>query len=292
MSSTEIDKLKAGMIYATIPASVLGTTADVKVHYVEAGSPSAPPMMLVHGFATGWFMWKQVMPELAKDYHVFAIDLPGFGFSDKPKDFPYEPDGYGKTLMNFMDQKGIQKAILVGNSMGGSLSLWLAMYHPERVSRLVLVDAGGYPMKLPVMLWIATISWIRPIAKPLFGKWVIKLMLKYIFSDDSKVTPELVEEYGQPFETENAKDVLFWMFKRNDISNFGELTKNIPNIKVPTLVIWGENDRVIPIEHAHNFNRDIKDSEMVIIPQCSHCPQVDKPAEFLRAITTFLMKNP
>lgn len=292
LSRRDLDKLASGLTYVTIPASVFRTAQDVKVHYVEAGDAGAPPIILIHGFASSTFTWKKIMPELAKSYHVFAIDVPGFGFSDKPEDFPYGVEGYGKTVFNFMDQKKIEKAIFVGNSMGGSISLWIAIHHPERITCLILLDAAGYPMKTPGMISLASNRMLKPISKPLFGKAMLKMALKQVYYDDALVTPELIEEYGRPFKTANAKDVPFWLFRNFSVEHEAEDTRKIPTIKIPTLIIWGENDAWIPPEHAKLFHRDIQGSKMIMLPQCGHVPQEEKPEVVLEAILEFLRKNP
>jgi pimeloyl-ACP methyl ester carboxylesterase len=280
------------LTYVTIPASVFRTAQGVKVHYVEAGDAGAPPIILIHGFASSTFTWKKIMPELAKSYHVFAIDVPGFGFSDKPEDFPYGGEGYGKTVLNFMDQKKIEKAIFVGNSMGGYISLWIAIHHPERITRLVLIDALGYPKESPGLIALASKGWLQPISKPFIGKPMLKMALKQVYYNDALVTPELVEEYGRPFKTPNAKAVPFWLFKNLSMEHVTEDAGKIPTIKIPTLIIWGENDAWIPPEHAKLFHRDIQGSKMIMLPQCGHVPQEEKPEVVLEAILEFLRKNP
>jgi len=201
-------------------------------------------------------------------------------------------EGYGKTVLNFMDQKKIEKAVLVGNSMGGSISLWIAIYHPERITRLILVDAAGYPMKSPGLVSLASKRWLKPLSIPLFGKAMIKMALKQVYYNDSMVTPELVEEYGRPFKTPHAKDVPFWLFRNFNVRNETEDVKKITTITMPTLIIWGENDAWIPLEHARYFHRDIKGSDLVIIPQCGHVPQEEHPDVVIKAILDFLEKNP
>lgn len=291
LSRRDISQLAAGLTYVTIPAAVAHTAADVRLHYVEAGNAIAPAIILIHGFAASSSTWKQIMPELAKSYHVFAIDMIGFGFSDKPADFSYDRQGYGETVLNFMEQKKIEKAIVVGNSMGGALSLWIAIHHPERVTRLILIDTFGYPEKPSGMLSMLH-PWLKPFAHLLFGKAVVRKTLKQVYYDDSRITPELVEEYGRPFKTPHAKDVPFWLSENLNAREDAEEFKKLPTIKIPTLILWGENDEFIAPEHAKSFHHDIQGSELVMIPQCGHIPQEEKPEVVLRAILDFLKRNP
>jgi len=288
LSRKEIERLSTGMNFVTIPASVPGTSKDVKVHYIEAGDPGAPAMILIHGFASSTLTWKDCVPELAKYYHVYAIDMPGFGYSDKFRDFPYGPEGYGKVVVEFMDLKGIDKAVVGGNSMGGGVSAWLAMNRPERLTHLVLIDAAGYPMETPGLVSLAQKQWLKPIIKPFYGKFIVGMGLKQVYYDDSKVTPEWIELYGRPFKTANGKDVPFWVFEKLGEEDWEAQSVKIPTIKIPTLIIWGENDTWIPLEHAHMFNRDIEGSKLVIIPECGHVPEEEKPDVVVAAILEFL----
>jgi len=284
-----VEAYAAKLTYVTVPASVLGTAEDVKVHYEEAGDTGAPVIILIHGFSSSTVTWKDCIPELSKQYHVFALDMPGWGFSDKPKDFPYRPAGYAKTVLYFMDKKGIDKATLCGNSMGGEISLWVTITAPDKVSRLILVDSGGYPLKTPSALKILNVPGVRPLSKPFLGKGYLRMGLKQVYYDDSKVTPELVELYDRPYRTAHAKDVPFWIFQREKSLN--ELgSQKISGIKVPTLIIWGENDPWIPIEDANRFHKDISGSTLVVIPKCGHVPEEEKPAEVVKAILDFMGK--
>jgi len=288
LSRKQIESMASSLSYVTVPASVVGTAKDVKVHYEEAGAAGAPVMILIHGFTSSTITWKECLPALSKHYHVFALDMPGWGFSDKPADFPYGLDGYPKVVINFMDQKGIDKAILGGNSMGGGVSLYTTINNPERVTHLILIDAAGYPMNGPKLVRWTTKSWMRPFAKPFFGKWILRMGLKQVYYDDKKVTPELVELYGRPFMMKNGKDVPFWFFQNFSERDLEKESKRIPGVKVPTLIIWGENDAWVPLEHAKFFHRDIKGSELVIIPECGHLPEEEKPKEVVKAILDFL----
>jgi len=292
LSRRDISQLAAGLTYVTIPAAVAHTAADVRVHYVEAGDPVAPAIILIHGFAASSFTWKQITPGLAKSYHVFALDMIGFGFSGKPADFPYGREGYGKTVLNFMEQKKIEKAVLVGNSMGGAISLWIASHHPERVTRLVLIDTFGYPEKPSGVVTLMVQPWLRPFAHLLFGKEGLRITLKKVYYDDSRITPELVEGYGRPFKTPHAKDALFWVAGNLNMREDAEEFKKLPTIKIPTLILWGENDTWIPPGRAKAFHQAIQGSELVMIPECGHVPQEEKPEVVQTTILEFLKRNP
>lgn len=294
MSKRDLADYTAGLTYVTEPASLFGTSEDVKIHYLEAGDASLPPMILIHGFSSLAYTWQEDLPPLSQKYHVFALDMPGFGFSSKLPDFPYGIPNYSKAVLNFMEQKGIDKTIIGGNSMGGAISLWLAINNPEKITRLILVDAAAYNTdKRPGLVSLAQKQWLRPIAKPFFGKWILRMGLKQVYYDDSKVTPALVEEYGRPYKMRNGKNVPFWLFRNTpEGKNMFVDVDKIKDIKIPTLIIWGENDQWIPLDNAYKFKNDIAGSELVVIPKCGHVPQEEKPEVVVKAILDFLAKNP
>lgn len=255
------------------------------LHYVEQGAGDEN-IILVHGFSSNIFTWHNVLPELSRHMHVFALDMIGFGFSDKPADFEYSYAGFANVLLEFMDKKGIGRATIVGNSMGGGIAAEFTALHPERVDNLILVDSAGYGMKKRQSLEF--------LGMPLLGKFLFSMnspagmsiiLKRAAFYDNSRVTRERAMEYFSPFRTEGAASAAMKTIKairKNPVSD------NILRIRRPTLIVWGENDSLIPSSYAHKFHRDIKDSKLVLIPKCGHLPEEEKPKEFSKVVLDFL----
>jgi len=258
----------------------------IKTHVCESGAGA--PLILIHGFMGTYCDWRRNIPELARHFAVTAFDLPGFGYSDKPVDFPYTADSYASFLVALMDKLNISKATLVGNSLGGQIVLTACLKYPDRISSLVLIDSGGYPgsVKFPLfrllkppILGEVLMSMISPIA--------IRYTLRSIFKDKSSVTGDIVSYYYNVYKTANARNVPPAVI-RNVAANETEITERLKEINCPVLIVWGAQDKVIPVKYAHMFNQSITNSRLLIIDKAGHLPQIDKAENINQAIMDFL----
>lgn len=260
--------------------------AGHRVRFVRAGSGSA--VVLIHGFGSSIYTWKDVIPALAARHHVVALDLPGFGASERPVDLSL--GDFLAAVLDLMDRLGIERAAVVGNSMGGATAAILAATAPGRVSRLVLIDAAGFnmePQAMPGMVRVLT-SWAAPALSLLPGKrLVVESSLRQVLHDDALVTPERVSEYLAPAQRPGAFAAL-----RSLGASLGDrpgaVVEALPAIGAPTLVIWGDDDRWIPLRDADRFVAGIRGARKVVIPACGHVPQEEKPAEVARLLLEFL----
>jgi len=232
-----------------------------------------------------------VIPALAVRHDVIALDLPGFGESDRPADLSL--DAFPAAVIGLMDRLGIERAALVGNSMGGATAAIVAATAPLRVSRLVLLDAAGFNMEpeaRPFMVRLTT-SWAAPVLGLLPGKRLfVERSLRQVFHDDALVTEERVSEYLAPAQRPGS----FMSMRSLGASLVVRPTRvaeALPGITAPTLVIGGNDDRWIPIAHADRFVAGIKDARKLVIPACGHVPQEEKPAEVARLLLEFLDSN-
>jgi pimeloyl-ACP methyl ester carboxylesterase len=244
---------------------------NIVVHYLEAGQ--GPVLVLVHGLGSSSEVWRDSIHYLARGYQVVAIDLPGYGKSDKPR-ADYSVAYHAAALNDFIDTLGAGKVALVGNSMGGWISAITALNHPEKVSHLILVDSAGLRQdKLP------TIN-LNPSTKE-----EERALLLSLFANRSFVTEKLVSD-----QWEYRKDmrptvrVTLESFK----SKLPFLEDRLNNIKVPTLIIWGKEDTLIPLSYAERFAKGIPGSKLVVIDSAGHLPQVEQPAAFYRAVKRFV----
>lgn len=247
------------------------------------------PIILIHGFTANTYTWRFNIEELGKKFPVYAIDLPGFGYSDKPLDFQYDLDGYAAFIIKFMDAMEIKKAILVGNSMGGGIALKTELTYPDRVAKLVLVDSMGYPEDRH-RFWV-----FQMMNYPVIGEVLLSLNNRYImenslksgpYYDNSFVTDDVVDSNYNVYKTENARKIPLIVIR--DLSKKysfeeGELKK----VKAPTMVLWGADDNLISADLVENFVRDIKDSKAVVFPETGHMPQEEKSKMVNLLITNF-----
>jgi pimeloyl-ACP methyl ester carboxylesterase len=258
----------------------------LRIRYARRGS--GPPVFLVHGFGSSIYTWAEVIPLLARDHDVIAVDLPGFGGSDVPAHFDREVSA--ELLSRVMDGLAVPRASFAGNSLGGALSAVTAARHPERVDRLVLIDAAGYnlaPADRPRMLRIvaAVPGWIQRLwpQRP-----VLRMGLKQVFFDDALVTDDKVEEYLAPMARPGARAASRALLKAGE--TFG-LPAALKGVHAPTLVIWGANDVWVPPHDADKFVRDIPGARKVLIANCGHVPQEEKPGEVAALIEDFLRQR-
>ncbi len=252
-----------------------------KIHYLEAGS--GPVVILLHGLGGDATNWAPTIPALASKYHVYVPDQIGFGKSDKPI-MNYRVATLVEFLDLFCQKLGIEKATLVGNSLGGWTAVAFANAHPQKVDKLVLVCAAGYTPKR---------YGGQELTKELYT------MLNPSTTADMKRTFEAVF-YNKAMTTDASIALAFTnKLKRGDgytINSFidsvlrGEdfIDEKVKTIKAPTLVIWGREDKLTPLAMGEAFAQDIPGAQKVFINECGHVPQLEKSVEFNSALLRFL----
>jgi len=274
-----------------------GNVIDVNridVHYWDEGKGDV--LILVHGFSSSVYTWRRNISELSEEYRVIALDLPGFGYTDKPKDFDYTMEGYARFMVDFMDTMDIDTAVLAGNSMGGGVVLTTALLYPERIDKLILVDSIGYPEQeneeeevfLPFLLM--GIPGAGEVLMSLNYRSVVEKSLEGgVYYDNSFVTDEMVDYYYSVYRTENGRKAPLWVIRNlMDTPPIG--SERISEVSMPTLIIWGEADILIPAEHASLFGRDIPDSRAVVIAKAGHLPH-EEQAGIVNGLIADFMKE-
>lgn len=250
-----------------------------KINYVETGA--GPNVILLHGLADDLTVWEQTIPALKSKYHVWAIDQIGFGQSDKPF-INYRVSVLVEFLHAFVKKAGIEKATLVGNSLGGWVAAAYAHAHPDRVEKLVLVCAAGY--------WPTGIRELRReelMQISVSSPSAYRATMKWMFHDDSLVTDAAVEQYYTS------------QLKRNDgytINQFIEsvlrredrLDSLLPAIKTPTLILWSREDEATPLPIANAFAKALPNAQTTIIEGCGHMPQLECAGKTNEALLKFL----
>ncbi|MDJ0818260.1 MAG: alpha/beta fold hydrolase [Desulfobacterales bacterium] len=267
-----------------IPGKFISVNSQ-NIRYVDAGS--GLPLVFIHGFGASIFSWRKNLEPLSEYHRVCAPDLPGFGYSDKPLDADYSIDAYADFMIQFMDRLKIEKAVLVGHSLGGGIALLTSLKYPARVLALVLLDAEAYPITPPLMLKIAKLPGVRSVVHRAIGEWVVRVSLQRSFHDPSFITEPLIEEYYRPFLTENGKAAPIRVLQAMDFEKLQELPERYRNITKKTLIIWGREDQISGIHLARKLKKDLPNSRLRIIPECGHLVQEEKPEEVNRAIIRF-----
>ncbi len=264
----------------------------INVHYKTWGK-GEPTFILLHGFGASVFSWHKVTDPLSQYGTVIAYDRPAFGLTERPLEWegesPYSPQAQVDIVIGLMDELDIEKAILVGNSAGGTVSMLAALQHPERIQALILVDAavysgGGAP------------AWFRPILNtpqmdhlgPLVARQLQAQgneFIKTAWHDPSKITPDVFEGYQKPLQAENW-DIALWELTL--ASKESGLAEHLAEVTLPTLVITGDDDRIVPTEQSLRLAGELPNAELKVIAQSGHLPHEETPVEFMQAVTEFL----
>ncbi len=261
-----------------------------RVRYLRAGR--GPAVVLLHGFASSIYTWKDVLPALREGHDVVALDLPGFGGSDQPADLSFE--SYPRVVSALLDRLGIARADLVGNSMGGAVAVVLAATDPSRVGRLVLIDAAGFNLAerdRPFLIRLAGFGSMAAVLDHLpVRRLMVRAALRQVFHDPALVTTERVEEYAAPLLRPGAPAAIRSLLAtlRLHPAAVAELA---PRVQAPTLVLWGLHDAWIPPRDADRFARAISGSRTVVLEDCGHLPQEERPGEVAPLLVEFLNRS-
>jgi pimeloyl-ACP methyl ester carboxylesterase len=276
-------------VRASVPHSDYSHFADidgVRIHYQEKGTGT--PLVLIHGYTSSTYSWKDVFEPLSKDFHLIVVDLKGFGFSGKP-DGDYTRRAQATLVAHLLEHLNIEKAWLCGNSMGGEVALNVALASPERVAGLILIDSAGVEIPgkeslAPGYLMVPGIGRIL-VAVSLTRDKLVRQGLEKSFYDQTKVTEDRVANYYRPLKTRGGQ--LGALRARTQWSLF-PVESELSKINVPTLILWGDQDQLIPLAAGRKLNSLIKDSRLVIFNNCGHLPQEEMPARTIDEITKFI----
>ena len=247
-----------------------------------------PALVLLHGFGESTIAYAAVLPELAEQFAVVAIDLNGFGYTERPKDpASYTLAGQARLVLAVLDRLRLDRVRLAGHSYGGGLALYLAAHHPERIERLLLID-NTLPIyatqrRNPLFRW----RWIARLAAHTFALTdrVIEKGLKQAYFDDGKVTPALVRGYAERLRIEGVTDAFFGLVGPSQEAPY---RIDLAKVEIPTLVVWGAEDRLIEAAAAEERSSELPNSSFVVLPACGHTPMEECPREFLAAALPFL----
>jgi pimeloyl-ACP methyl ester carboxylesterase len=265
--------------------------APVKLYYSEEGK--GPPVLLIHGFGASTFTWRFVAPELAKSHRVIAVDLKGFGLSDKPFDGRYSVYDQAELLAQLIEDKDLRDLTLVGHSFGGGVALLLALEANQRfdgrITRLVLLDSIAFPQNIPVFFRLLDVPLVSQIGVRMVPPSVqARVALKIAYFDDSKIDPEEIELYAAPLKTAAGKHAIIYSARQIVPEDIAELSERYKTIELPTLILWCDHDRIVPLEVGIKLRRTLPNSTLRLVEECGHMPQEEQPASTLALIKGFI----
>jgi pimeloyl-ACP methyl ester carboxylesterase len=260
----------------------------MQVHYRDEGKGF--PIVLVHGTASSLHTWNDWTTALTKDHRVIRMDLPAFGLTGPNKDANYSIEAYTKFLHQFLSKIKLDKFYLAGNSLGGNIAWNYAAEYPEKVEKLILVDASGLPTNKPQPAIFKMAK--TPVLNSLFlyvtPKFFIKKNMEQVYADKTKITDDLVTRYHKMALRVGNRlafiDRAKTDFKLGEKSNLEKLR----SIQTPTLLIWGAKDTWIPLDNGKRMDRFLSNSKLVVLENSGHVPMEENPKESFDVLSSFL----
>ncbi|MBX3659821.1 MAG: alpha/beta hydrolase [Ramlibacter sp.] len=259
----------------------------------EAAGGAPLPIVLLHGTSASLHTWQGWAEALRGQRRVIRFDLPGFALTGPQPQGDYSIDAYVRFVIAVMDQLGVQRFVLAGNSLGGQIAWATAVAHPERVSELVLVDAAGYafvPKSVPIGFQIARMPALRPLMENTLPRGLIESSVRNVYGHPERVTPALVDLYYDMTRREGNRRALGQRMAQMTPEAVAQRSGRIATIRQPTLILWGGQDRLIPPENAQRFARDIAGSQLVVFDDLGHVPHEEDPARTVAAVQKFLAR--
>jgi pimeloyl-ACP methyl ester carboxylesterase len=273
---------------------------DVKgqlVHVRDEGPRAdAAPILLLHGTGASLHTWEGWVAVLKKTRRVVTLDLPGFGltgpFSGQYAADDYRGDTVARFVLDVMDALKIERAVIGGNSLGGEIAWRAVTLAPRRFERLILVDASGYgltPEGVPLGFRIAALPVVNRIAEHLLPRAVVASSVASVYGDPSRITDALVDRYFELTLREGNRRAMSLRLNQLEADAHADRLKTLA---LPTLILWGGSDRLIPPATAQQFARDIRGAQVVVFDGLGHVPHEEDAARTVQAVVAFLEKTP
>ena len=293
-------------ILASCAPFVATHESEVQMHTVK--TPSGPlrlavvdkgqgrPILLLHGLATSSFTWHEIVPDLSKTNRVLAVDLRGFGASDKPIDDHYSIFDQAEAINAFIEQENLRDLTIVGHSFGGGITLALALKAQQqrapRIRNIVLVDSIAYRQPIPIFFRLLEIPMVGEVSMTLVPPEVQASQgLRLAYFDRDKISSRAVAEYASTLYSPAAKHALTKTVEHLIPDNIDDVAARYKTIRIPALILWCQSDKIVPIALGRRLHEEMPTSELVVLADCGHMPQEEKPEDTVRAIQDFLARN-
>ena len=281
-----VEQLTSKWMYKT---SSFVDVNGLRVHVSDEGANnSAVPIVLIHGTGASLHTWDGWVSELKNERRVIRFDLPGFGLTGPEPDNNYTIEQYTNYVVGILDSLGVSEAIIAGNSLGGYIAWATAVRYPNRVSKLVLVDASGYPYEaesVPIAFKLSQNKLAKLLLKNFIPKFVIRSSVENVFGNPALVTDYLVDRYYELTLREGNRAAIKERFVQTQP---GELRKLLPKLTIPTLILWGAKDKLIPLKLGKRFEKDIPNSSLIIFDELGHVPHEEAPQITVSPVLDFI----
>lgn len=276
--------------------------SEIKSHYVRVeglrlhylGGGSGEPVLLLHGWPTSSFLWRNIIGKMAEKNRVIAMDLPGFGRSDKPLDASYSFRFYARILDGFLDALGVDATGLAVHDLGGPVGLYWACHNPDRLQRLALLNTLVYPrLSWAVVLFIAACRTpgLRTYISSPRG---LRAAMRFGVSDPRRLTEDAIRGVQAPFETRDSRRALLKAGYGLHPNGLKEIAERLPSFTIPVRIIYGEQDRILPdvAKTMRQVAHDLPQAEVTALPDCGHFLQEERPEEISTMLADFFSAKP
>lgn len=258
-------------------------------HFIDQGR--GPNLVLLHGLGASSFSWRHNLAPLSRHFRVLAPDLPPRGRSPAPLDGDYTVAGQIRGILAFLDRRGIERAALASNSLGGGLALLLARDHPERFPALVLLAPAAGVTRIPYIFYPMRLPLFGRLAAALMGPWIMPPALRLIYHRRELITPEVVAGYGALFQDFGRRLALGRLCRQLELLPLDQVESLLKQIRQPVSLIWGAQDRILPVSQAHWLKARLPQAEFHLLPQVGHAPQEEAPEAVNKIIIAFLERS-
>jgi pimeloyl-ACP methyl ester carboxylesterase len=252
---------------------------DLRIAYRELGS--GPPVLLVHGWPTSSFLWRDVMPPIARRNRVVAVDLPGFGASDKPLGVRYGFDFFGRTLDGFLEALEIDTVALAVHDLGGPVGLHWAVHRPARITKLALLNTLVYPEFSEAVQQFVMACSTPELREQLTSPEGLEAAMRLGLADEGSLSDEALAAVREPFRSAESRRALADAGIGLEPEGFAEIARRLPLLTVPVRIVYGERDRVLPdvAETMARVAEDLPQAAVTALPDCGHFLQEEAPRE-------------
>jgi len=261
----------------------------MRIHYRDEGNPNGQPIVLIHGILSSLHTWDEWNKNLAANYRVISLDVPGFGLTGGPE----SPNDYSEELLHssfqqFITKLQVEDFILAGNSLGGYISAHYAANNPDKVKKLILIDPAGAPQELPFILNLASMPGINSLAANVFPPFIVAMGVKDVYGDPERITKVNMDRYIHLSLRPGAKQAYASTIAMLDAKNSKQEPLNFATITAPTLLMWGEKDIWVPATLSEQWLANISGSTLITYPDAGHVPMEEIPERTLQDALAFI----
>ena len=277
---------------STLPEAASTAAPTARAHYRIRGDANAPVLLLLHGSNASLFTWEPWSKTLSDQFRVVSVDLPGHGLTGATANHDYTPLGMAAFVLAFADKLGLKTFALAGNSMGGGVAARFAELHPDRVSALILVDASGMPARqgegTPLAFRLLRQAWLRPVLSHLDPKPLVREGLSDAIVRKQILTEAMIDQYADFARMEGSRHATAERFGEFSPADQSFVKDHIGALTMPVLILWGEQDHLIPVSTAATWHDAIPGSKVIIYAETGHIPMEELADQTALDVRKFL----